>query len=107
MMSFLSLRTSRIAGNAAGPIFRSAELASFPTESSASLSAAMSLGKPSLASKPSSFLSPIMVTTGEPAGALMVSNDRPALVNASWARSHSVNLDHGPGLDPLDALNDV
>src|SRR5713226_8229724 len=62
----------------------------------ASFRAAASLGKPSLASKPSSFLSPTAMRTGEPGGAFTEVNDRPDLVSASLARSHSVNFDHGP-----------
>src|ERR1044072_2848191 len=65
-------------------------------EKPASFSAAASLPWPSLASKPSSFLSLIAMTTGEPGAPLTEVNDRPDLVSASLARSHSVNFDHGP-----------
>src|SRR5262245_15013229 len=71
-------------------------LGSAPATKPASFSAAFSLGRPSLASKPSSFLSLMATTTGEPAGPLIDVKDRPAFVRASLARSHSVNFDHGP-----------
>src|SRR5690349_15118172 len=71
-------------------------LRSAPATKPASFSAALSLGRPSLASKPSSFLSLMLITTGEPAAPLIEVKDRPDLVSASLARSHSVNLDHGP-----------
>src|SRR4030081_1865918 len=48
-------------------------------EKPASFSAAASLGRPSLASKPSSFLSPIAMTTGLPGAAFTEVNDRPSI----------------------------
>src|SRR4029453_2527360 len=71
-------------------------LRSAPATKPASFKAALSLVRPSLESKPSSFLSLMPITTGLPAGPFTEVKDRPDLVSASLARSHSVNFDHGP-----------